>query len=155
MDSIERKLQEMGLKIPEMEKEPVGLYIPGVIAGNLIFTSGAGTHVEGMEKFRGKLGSELSLEQGKQAARQCALNLIADMKHVLGDLDKIERIVRLVGYVNSAPGFTLQPKVINGASELFIELWGERGRHARAALSVNELWDDIPVECYVVAQIKG
>jgi len=154
MDSIEKKIIKMGLKIPEIEKEPIGLYIPAVITGNLLFTSGAGTDVEGMEKYKGKLGKELTLEQGKKAAMQCALNLIADMKYVLGDLDRVEKIIRLIGYVNSAPGFTLQPKVINGASELFIGLWGEKGRHARAALSVNELWADTPVECYLVAEIK-
>ena len=159
MGKIEEKLKEMGITLPEVEKEPIGkevigLIIPAVTVGNIVFTSGTGTDVKGMEKFAGKLGKELTLEQGQRAARQCAINLLAYLKAEIGDLDRVERIVRMIGYVNSAPGFTLQPKVINGASELFIELWGEKGRHARAALSVNELWADTPVECYLVVQLK-
>lgn len=154
MGKIEEKLKSMGITLPEVEKEPIGLYVPGVTVGNLVFTSGAGTDVAGMEKFDGKVGKDLTLEEGQRAARQCAINLLANLKYEIGELDRVERIVRMIGYVNSAPGFTLQPKVINGASELFIELWGEAGRHARAALSVNELWADTPVECYLVAQIK-
>jgi len=154
MNKIEKKLKEMNILLPEVEKEPIGKYIPAVRVGNLVFTSGAGVDVPGMEKFAGKLGKELSIEDGKRAARQCAINLLADIKYEIGDLDKVERIVRLIGYVNSAPGFKFQPKVIDGASELLIELWGEKGKHARAALSVNELWADTPVECYLVVQVK-
>ena len=154
MGIIEEKLKKMGITLPEVEKDPIGEYIPGVTVGNLVFTSGAGTEVKGMERFAGKVGKDLTLEEGKRAARQCAINLLSNLKHEIGDLDRVERIVRLIGYVNSAPGFTYQPKVINGASELLIELWGEKGRHARAALSVNELWADTPVECYLVVQLK-
>jgi enamine deaminase RidA (YjgF/YER057c/UK114 family) len=154
MGIIEEKLKKMGITLPEVEKDPIGEYIPGVTVGNLVFTSGAGTEVKGMERFAGKVGNDLTLEEGKRAARQCVINLLSNLKHEIGDLDRVERIVRLIGYVNSAPGFTYQPKVINGASELLIELWGEKGRHARAALSVNELWADTPVECYLVVQLK-
>ena len=154
MGIIEEKLKKMGIALPEVEKDPIGEYIPGVTVGNLVFTSGAGTEVKGMERFAGKVGKDLTLEEGKRAARQCVINLLSNLKHEIGDLDRVERIVRLIGYVNSAPGFTYQPKVINGASELLIELWGEKGRHARAALSVNELWADTPVECYLVVQLK-
>lgn len=152
---VEKKLESMGIVLPDISQlEPVGLYEPAVIVGNLIFTSGTGPDVKDMEKFIGKVGKELTLEQGQTAAMQCAINLLADLKYELGDLDRVERIVRLIGHVNSAPGFNLQPKVINGASELFIKLWGTKGKHARAALAVNELWQDIPVECYLIAQLK-
>lgn len=155
MEIIEKKLEAMGIKLPDIKNfKPVGLYEPAVIADTLIFTSGVGPDVEGMEKFIGKVGKEITLDQGRKAAMQCAINLIANLKYVLGSLDRIERIVQLIGYINSASGFNLQPKVLNGASELFINLWGEKGRHARAALSANELWQDIPVECCLVAQIK-
>jgi len=154
MSIIENKLEKMGIKLPEIGKEPVGLYIPAVTVGNLVFTSGAGTDVAGMKKYRGKVGKDLTLEEGQEVVKQCAINLIADLKYEIKDLDRVERIVRMIGYVNSADGFKLQPKVINSASQLLIDLWGEKGKHARAALSVNELWDDTPVECYLVVQLK-
>jgi len=153
MSKIEEKIKKLGIIIPKIGKT-IAEYIPAVIVGNLIFTSGVISKIDGMKEFTGKVGKALTLEEGKVAARQCAINLLAILKYELGDLDKVERIVRLVGFVNSAPGFKGQPFVINGASELFVEVWGDKGRHARAALSTNELFNDEPVEVYLIAQIK-
>ena len=153
MIKIEDKIKKLGIVIPQITKT-VAEYIPAVIVGNIIFTSGVISKVDGMKTFTGKVGKELTLEDGKEAARQSAINLLAILKYELGDLDRVERIVRLVGFVNSAPGFKGQPFVINGASELFVEIWGDKGRHARAALSTNELFNDEPVEVYLTAQIK-
>jgi enamine deaminase RidA (YjgF/YER057c/UK114 family) len=153
MIKIEEKIKGLGITIPEVKKT-IAEYIPAVTVGNLVFTSGVISRIDGMKEFSGKVGGKLTLEEGKEAAKQCAINILAILKHELGDLDRVERIVRLEGFVNSADGFKEQPFVINGASELFVKIWGDKGRHARAALSTNELYNDEPVEIYCVVQIK-
>ncbi|MBX5493605.1 MAG: RidA family protein [Chloroflexi bacterium] len=149
---IERKLAEMGLALPEPPR-PVANYIPAVQVGDLVFVGGVANRINGQLTCRGKVGREVSLEQAYAAARDCALNHLAILKAHLGDLDRIERIVKVVVHVNSAPGFNQQPRVANGESDLLVALWGERGRHTRLALGAAELFDDIPVETEIIVQV--
>ena len=132
MAEVEKKIAEMGLKLAP-ESEAIGLYVNMKQVGNLAFFSGTGP-TDDCDIF-GRLGAELSVEEGATAARSAALNLISDMKRELGDLDRVVKIVQMVGYVASTPDFYDQPKVVNGASELLIEVFGEKGKHARAAIS--------------------
>jgi enamine deaminase RidA (YjgF/YER057c/UK114 family) len=151
---IEKKLASLGLEIPEPPK-PAAHYIPYVRAGQLLFVGGNTGRLNGKpHKHAGKVGNRVTLEQGYEMARCCALNHLAIIKSALGDLDRVERFVKLIGYVNVAPGFTQMPQVVNGASDLFVELWGERGEHARAAVGVASLANDAPVETEVIVQIK-
>jgi enamine deaminase RidA (YjgF/YER057c/UK114 family) len=136
--SIEDKLRQMGLELPEPPK-PVASYVPFIRTGNLLFVSGQVPREKGVLRFSGHLGGERSLDDGFQAARLCALNALSVVKQAVGDLDRVRRIVKLTGYVASAKGFTNQPKVVDGASTLMVELVCERGQHARAAVGVNEL----------------
>lgn len=151
---VETKLRELGVELPE-PPTPLGAYVPAVVVPPFIFVSGEKASVAGVLKYRGKVGRDLSLEEGYKAARICAINCLACLKSVVNDLDDVERIVKVVGYVNSAPGFNQQPKVVNGASELFLKVFGERGQHARVAVGVNELPDDSPVEVSITAKLKG
>ncbi len=150
---IERKLQEMGFKLPN-PPVPAANYIGYVRVGNLLFIGGNIGRINGEIKYRGKVGDTVTLEQAYDAVRNCALNHLAIMKAALGDLDKVERIVKVLGYVNVAPGFTDMPKVINGESDLLVQLWGEKGQHTRAAVGVASLSQDSPVETDVTVQIK-
>ncbi len=152
---IEARIEELGLEIPPVP-DAVANYIPGVLVGEVLFLSGTIGKIKDTLVYQGKLGAELTVEQGYQSARLCTLNHLAMARAVLGDLDRVERAVRLVGYVNSAPGFKEAPWVVNGASDLLVELLGEeRGRHARAALNVNELTFDAPVETVLTLQVKS
>lgn len=157
---IENRLANMGIVLPRPPK-PIGNYLPGVLVDNILYVSGTlGTVPDEYDNdtmpIIGKLGAELTVEQGYQSARYMAINHLALMKAVIGDLDRIERIVKMVGYVNSAPGFTEAHLVLNGASDLYVELFGEaRGRHARAALFQHELGLDAPVEAEMTVQIKS
>ncbi len=153
MSMVEKKLAEMGLSIPEAPK-PVAAYVPAVKTGDFIYTSGQIPLVNGELKFKGKVGAEMTLEQGYEAAKVCALNCLSVIKGLIGDLDKIEQVVKVVGFVNSAAGFNMQPKVINGASELLGAVLGEKGVHARSAVGVNELPLDATVEVEMVVKVK-
>jgi len=146
------RLRELELEMPAAPK-PAGAYVPAKISRGLIYASGQTPTVEGKNVYEGKVGQEVSEEEAYAAARLAALNCVAELHHVLGDLDRVREIVKVTGYVASAPGFGQQPRVINGASELFQELWGENGRHARAAIGVAELPFDGPVEIEVIAEI--
>jgi enamine deaminase RidA (YjgF/YER057c/UK114 family) len=151
---IEKKLASLGLELPAPPK-PAARYIPYVRVGNLLFVGGNIGRLNGQPlSYVGKVGDKVTLEQGYEMARNCALNHLAVIKSALGDLDRVERFVKLLGFVNVAPGFTKMPQVINGASDLFVELWGERGEHARAAVGVAALSNDAPVETEVIVQIK-
>lgn len=153
MGRIEQRLQELGITLPE--PPPVAaIYVPAVTVGNLVYTSGNDCRVSGKLMFQGKLGQDLTIEEGQLAARQTMINLLAVLKAHLGDLDKIERIVKLLAFVNSAPGFADQPYVINGASALVEEVFGEQGRHARSAIGTSELPFHTPVEIEMIVQIK-
>ncbi|MBS4026702.1 MAG: RidA family protein [Clostridia bacterium] len=151
--SFEEKIAELGIEIPEVPM-PLAAYVPAVQAGELIFSSGQLPFVKGELKYKGKLGIDFTVEQGYEAAKACVVNCLAAIKSVIGSLDDIEQVVKLTGYVNSAPGFTSQPLVINGASELLVEIFGEKGKHARAAVGVNELPLGAAAEVEMIVKIK-
>ena len=151
---IEHKLKSLGLTLPT-PPVPAAHYIPYVRVGNLLFVGGNTGRLNGEPHTHvGKVGDRVTLQQAYEMARHCALNHLAIIKSALGDLDRVERFVKMIGYVNVAPGFTQMPQVVNGASDLFIELWGARGEHARAAVGVASLANDAPVETEVVVQIR-
>ncbi|HEY7676139.1 MAG TPA: RidA family protein [Candidatus Methylomirabilis sp.] len=151
---IEEKIKSMGLTLPPVPAA-VASYIPFVRVGDLLFLAGTTGEQDGKPPYAGRVGAEVTLEQAREAARRCGLNHLAMMKAALGDLDRVERIVRLIGYVHSAPGFTDQPRVVNGESDLYIALWGEQGRHARAALGGGPFYGNAPVETEVIVQVKA
>ena len=150
---IEKKLNELGFEVPP-PPTPVANYIASVQVGNILFVGGNTGTVNGKRKYLGKVGEAVTLEQAYEMAQFCALNHLAFIKAALGDLDRVERIVKVTGYVNVAPGFKDMPKVINGESDLYVKLWGERGRHARAAIGVASLGGDAPVETEVIVQVR-
>jgi enamine deaminase RidA (YjgF/YER057c/UK114 family) len=151
---IEKKIATLGLVLPAPPK-PAAHYIPYVQVGNLLFVGGNTGRLNGQpHKYIGKVGAEVSLEQAYEMARHCALNHIATIHLAVGDLDRVERFVKLTGYVNAAPGFTKMPQVVNGASDLIVEVFGEAGEHARAAVGVASLANDAPVETDVIVQIR-
>jgi enamine deaminase RidA (YjgF/YER057c/UK114 family) len=150
---IDARLEELGIELPQAAAA-VANYVPYVITGNLVFVSGQVTIENGAFKHLGKVGGELSVEEGQEAARLCALNIIAQLKAACGgDLDRVARIVKLGGFVNSTPDFKDQPKVINGASDLMVEVFGDKGKHARAAVSAGALPVGVAVEIDAVAEI--
>ncbi|MEG6586857.1 RidA family protein [Dendrosporobacter sp. 1207_IL3150] len=151
--SFEAKLKEMGITIPDVPK-PVAAYVPAVKIGDTIYTSGQIPFVAGELKYKGKVGKDISLEEGYEAAKVCVINALAAVKSLAGSLDNVEKIVKVVGFVNSAPGFVDQPKVINGASELLAEVFGEAGAHARSAVGVAELPIDSAVEVELIVKVK-
>ena len=143
---FERKLTELGISLPK-PASPVANYVPFVRVGTLLFVSGQVCLDEaGKLVAKGKLGNGVSIDDGQKAARACAINLLAQLKAALGDLDKVVRVVRLGGFINSSPGFTDGPKVMNGASDLMVEVFGDRGRHARSTVGVAALPADAAVE---------
>jgi len=150
----EAKLKELGITLPPPAK-PLGNYIPGVRVGNLLFLSGHGPERNGSPTVRGKLGRELSLEDGYKVAREVGLNLLGSARSLLGSLDKVKRVVKVLGMVSSAEGFNSQPKVINGFSDLMVEVFGENGRHARSAVGMAELPSGIPVEIEMILEIQA
>jgi enamine deaminase RidA (YjgF/YER057c/UK114 family) len=150
---IEGKLKNMGLALPT-PPVPAANYIGCVRVGDLLFVGGNIGRVNGQLKYSGKVGDKVTLEQAYEMARNCALNHLAIIKAALGDLDKVERIVKVLGYVNVAAGFTEMPKVVNGESDLLVQLWGERGQHARAAVGVASLSNEAPVETEVIVQVR-
>jgi len=144
--TVEKKLAEMGISLPE-PKAPVANYVPFVRTGNFMLVSGQICFdAEGKLVAKGRLGGEVSVEDGRKAARACAINLLAQVKMALGDLDKMVRVVRLGGFINSAPTFLDGPKVMNGASDLMVEVFGDKGRHARTTVGVASLPLDAAVE---------
>jgi len=151
---VESKLKELGFVLPK-PPEPNAAYLPALQVGNLLFLSGTTCYENGKLLFTGRVGAELTLEQGYQASRQTALNLLSVIKATLGDLDRVEQVVKLNGYVNSAQEFDRQPEVINGASEFLEKLYGERGRHARTSIGVSSLPGHIPVEIEMIVQVHS
>ena len=154
MSLVEDKLAELGLALPE-SPAPIATYVPAVRTGNLLFLSGMGpaARPDGTVPS-GKLGKDLSVEEGYEAARLVGLNQLARLKTALGDLDRVQRIVKLLSMVNCTPDFTQQPAVANGCSDLMVEVYGERGRHARSAVGMSSLPDDIPVEIEMVVEVS-
>ncbi len=152
--SIKEKLAELGLTLP-VAAAPVAAYVPAVKTGNLVFTAGQLPIVDGKVVITGKVGAEVTPEQAKDMAQICALNALAAIS-LVADIDQIEKIIRVGGFVNGAPGFVAIPQVVNGASELLIKLFGEvNGKHARTAIGVAELPLNAPVEIEMVVQLKS
>jgi enamine deaminase RidA (YjgF/YER057c/UK114 family) len=153
MDKFEEALAKLGLTIPE-PTIPVANYVPYVISGKLVYISGQIPMQGGQIGFVGKLGREFNVEQGQEAARICALNALALIRHACeGNLERVVRCVRLGGFVNGTDDFTDQPQVMNGASDLMVAVFGERGRHARAAVGVNSLPRGVAVEVDAIFEI--
>ena len=150
---IENKLREMGLELPQ-PGPPAGTYIGCVQVDNLLFVGGNIGRINGVLKYQGKVGAEVTIELGYEMARNVCLNHLAVIMRELGDLDRVERIVKVVGYVNVADGFTDMPKVVNGESDLLVALWGKRGEHTRAAIGIASLGQNAPVECEVTVRIR-
>ncbi|WP_018130560.1 RidA family protein [Effusibacillus pohliae] len=144
----EQRLEELGLTLPA-PRQAAGNYVSGVRSGNLLFLAGQGTN-----EYRGKLGEDVTVEVGYQAARQCMLNLLTVVKQEIGELSKVKRIVKLLGFVNSAPDFTDQPKVMNGASDLLVQIFGEKGKHARSAVGMAQLPHNNAVEVEMIVEIE-
>ena len=152
MGNLEIKLEKMGIVLPEIPK-PVAAYIPAKQTGNLVFTAGQLPMVQGELISKGLLGQDVEIEEANKAARICTLNALAAIKGVIGELDRIQQIVRVVGYVASVPTFTQQPAVVNGASELLLEIFGERGKHARSAVGMAVLPLNASVEIELTVEI--
>ncbi len=150
--SPEARLKTLGIQLPPAPT-PVASYVPAVRTGNLVFLAGQGPLAGGKPTVTGKVGAELTEEEGYKAARATILNSLAALRAEIGSLDRVRRIVKLVGWVNSAPGFTRQPWVINGASDLLVEIFGDAGKHARSSVGANELPFNIPVEIELIVEI--
>ncbi|WP_026690947.1 RidA family protein [Alteribacter aurantiacus] len=146
--SPEEKINSLGLSLKSMRK-PVGNYVPYVKTGNLIYTSG-----QGVDEYHGKLGRDLDIEEGYLASRQSMLNLLSVIKHEIGELSKVKRIVKMLGFVNCTESFTDQPKVMNGASDLLVEVFGEKGIHARSAVGMAQLPNNTAIEIELVVEVE-
>jgi enamine deaminase RidA (YjgF/YER057c/UK114 family) len=150
---IEARLKELGLELPAAPS-PVANYVPALLAGNLLFVSGQIAKAGDGHVVTGSVGSDLTVEDGQKAARLCALNILAQAKAALGSLDRIAQVVRLTGFVNAGAGFADHPKVINGASDLMVEVLGEKGRHTRAAVGASGLPGNTAVEVDAVLLVE-
>jgi enamine deaminase RidA (YjgF/YER057c/UK114 family) len=149
----ETRIKQLGLTLPAPGK-PLGNYVPGVRVGNLLFLSGHGPGREATATARGKLGRDLSTDEGYKVARDVGINLLGSARHILGSLDKVKRVVKVLGMVNSADDFGEQPKVINGFSDLMVEVFGDDGRHARSAVGMAGLPMGIPVEIEMILELQ-
>ena len=151
--TVEEKLQELGIELRPLSK-PVANYLHAKKFGNLIYCSGCAPVKDGKNLYTGKLGTDLTVEQGYDAAREAAINLLSVLKYELGDLDRVTSIVKILGFVASADDFYAQPVVINGASDLLVEVFGEKGQHARAAIGTNAIPGNLPVEIELIAEFQ-
>ena len=155
MPEIEDKLREMGCELTPLRRSGVGNFIPAVRTGNLVYLSGTGPGLpEGGLLHVGKLGADLTIEQGYDCARQTMLNLLTNLKGEIGDLDKVKRVVKLLCMINAAPDFGDTPRVANGASDLLVSLYGERGRHARSAVGMATLPGGMSVEIEMIVEVE-
>ncbi len=151
--NVEAKLKEMGIVLPAAVK-PVANYVPSVRSGNLVFLSGHGPFNPDGTLITGKVGSDLTLDQGNEAARRVTIGLLGSLKAEIGDLDKVKQVVKLLGMINCTADFTDQPKVINGASDLIVEIFGDKGKHARSAVGMNALPMNIAVEIEMIVEVE-
>ena len=151
--SPEENLKALGIVLPKLSA-PIANYVNYVRTGNLIYFSGSGPSVEGQGYVRGKLGKDMTIEQGREAARITGINLIASLKNAVGDLNKVKRIVKVLGMVNSTESFTDQPKVINGFSDLMVAIFGEKGKHARSAVGMVSLPLNMAVEIEMIVEVE-
>ena len=149
---IEARLKNLKIELPKAAA-PVANYVPCVQAGNILFVSGQVTAWNGEYKFIGKVGKDFSVEQARDAARLCALNILAQAKAHLGDLDRVKRVCQVHGFVNAVPDFKDHPKVVNGASDLFVEVFGEAGKHARFAVGAGSLPLNVAVEVAAILEV--
>ncbi len=149
----EQKLEQLGYKLPAVSK-PIANYVKWVRVGNLLYTSGHGPTRENGELIKGKLGAGMSIEEGYEASRITALQLLATLKDALGDLSKVKRVVKLLGMVNCTSEFVDQPKVVNGCSDLLVAVFGEKGKHARSAVGMNALPNGMAVEIEMIVEIE-
>lgn len=147
-DTPEQRLQELGLTLPA-PRQAAGNYVGCVRTGNLLFTAGQGT-----DEYRGRLGEDVSIDVGYLAARQCMLNLLTVVKQEIGELSRVKRVVKILGFVNSTPDFTDQPKVMNGASDLLVQVFGEKGKHGRSAVGMAQLPLNNAVEVEMILEIE-
>jgi len=152
MPSIEDKLQELHIILPEVQ--PAGNYVPAVRVGNLVFVSGQLPKVEGKIAYKGRVGKDLNIETARRAAKACLANVLAALKSEIGSLDKVKRIVRMTGYINTYPGFSEHPKVLDAASEQLVEIFGEAGKHSRVAIGVVELPFGSSMEMEMIAEVR-
>ena len=150
---VEQKLQEMGLTLPDLP-QPNGLYVPSRRVGNLIYIAGQTPDIHGVRQVVGVVGEDLTIEDGQRSARICALNILAVLKAELGDLDKVKQFVQIISYVRCGKNFGDQPAVINGASQLFADLYGEAGLAARLAIGTNELPGGSATEILAVVEVE-
>ena len=150
--SADQRLADLGLTLPSPPK-PIGNYVPFRLAGNLLFLSGVGPRRADETMITGKVGADVTVEQGYEAAKLCGLNLLVNMIAAVGTLDRVETVLKVLGMVNAVPGFGDQPKVINGCSDLFVAVLGERGRHARSAVGMGSLPNQITVEVEAVMRV--
>lgn len=153
-NEVEARLASLGIALPEAPN-PVANYVPSAVAGNLLFVSGQISKAADGSITKGQLGGVLTVEEGRQAARLCALNILAQARAALGSLDRIGQVLRLTGYVNAAPEFTDHPQVINGASDLMVDVLGEKGRHTRVAVGVSSLPLGCAVEVDAIILVAG
>ena len=154
MAKIEARLAELGIELPSTPS-PIANYVPSVRTGNLVYLSGLGpaSRADGTAPS-GKVGRDLTTEEGYEAARLTGINIIARIKGELGDLDRVNRVVKMLGMVNSDPAFNQQPAVVNGCSDLMVEVFGDKGRHARSAVGMASLPNDIPVEIEIIIEVS-
>lgn len=150
---VYQKIEELGITLPE-PGTPVANYVPARTSGNLVFLSGHGPRTPDGQQMTGKVGLDLTLEEGYQAARQTGLNLLASLQNEIGDLNRVKRFIKVLGMVNVDPSFTDMPRVINGFSDLMVDIFGERGKHARSAVGMASLPANIPVEIEMIVEIK-
>jgi enamine deaminase RidA (YjgF/YER057c/UK114 family) len=150
--NVENNLSSRNIQLP-IPPKPVAAYVPCKLVGNLVYVSGQGPAINGCLTKAGKVGIDLTAEQGYQAARDCGLNIIAQLQQFLGDLDRVRSVVQIVGYVACDQSFAGQPQVVNGASDLMVEVFGESGKHTRYALGSNALPGNIPVEVGAIVEI--
>ena len=151
--TVEEKLRELGIELRPLSK-PVANYLHAKKFGNLIYCAGCATVKDGKNLYTGKLGTDLTVEQGYDAAWEAAINLLSVLKYELGSLDRVTSIVKILGFVASADDFYAQPAVINGASDLLVEVFGEKGHHARAAIGTNAIPGNLPVEIELIAEFQ-
>jgi enamine deaminase RidA (YjgF/YER057c/UK114 family) len=153
VSQVEDRLQQRGLQLPP-KPSPMAQYVGAVRTGKLVFVAGHGPHRDGELIYKGKLGQDVDVEGGYQAAQLVALNMLASLKAEIGDLDRVKRVVKLLGMVNCVPDFGQQPEVINGASDLLVDIFGERGRHARSAVGMASLPRGISVEIEMIVEVE-
>ena len=151
--SVASRLTELEIELPAVAT-PAGAYVPSVVSGNLVFTAGQIPLVDGKLMATGKVGAEIDVDFAREIARRCALNAVAAVQSAIGDLDRVKKVVKVVGFVASDPAFTAQPQVINGASELLEQIFGEAGIHARSAVGVAVLPFDAPVEVELIVEFE-